>query len=52
MSMFAHLPLPGGERIEVRGLGVRVQIRPPYPLTPLSFAESPSPRRGEVEVRA
>jgi len=37
------LPLPGGERIEVRGLGDRGFSLPSYPLT------LPSPRRGEGE---
>jgi hypothetical protein len=39
------LPLPVGERIEVRGLGVSSLLL--CPLTPLSFAESTSPPRGE-----
>ena len=39
------LPLPAGERIEVRGLGA--SLLAPYALTPLAFGESPSPPRGE-----
>jgi hypothetical protein len=35
------LPLPGGERIEVRGLGFLAYSIASYPLT------LPSPRRGE-----
>ena len=35
------LPLPGGERIEERGLDAREYSRQPNPLT------LPSPRRGE-----
>jgi hypothetical protein len=46
MTMAAtHLPLPGGERIEERGLAVREFSLPSYPLT------LPSPRRGEGEAR-
>jgi hypothetical protein len=45
MTIFAtQLPLPGGERIEERGLGARESTQAPYPLT------LPSPRRGEGEV--
>ncbi len=37
----AVLPLPGGERIEERGLGLFANPRAPNPLS------LPSPRRGE-----
>jgi len=40
------LPLPGGERIEERGLGVGGFTRLSHPLT------LPSPRRGEGELSA
>jgi hypothetical protein len=40
-----QLPLPVGERIEVRGLGASLLAS--HALTPLAFGESPSPRRGE-----
>jgi len=40
----AMLALPGGERIEVRGLDMSELSRSPYPLT------LPSPLRGEGKV--
>jgi hypothetical protein len=47
MTMLAtQLPLPGGERIEERGLDACQLSLPPYPLT------LPSPHRGEGEVSA
>jgi len=42
-----RLPLPSGERIEVRGLDRVENLRASFALTPLAFGESPSPRRGE-----
>ena len=42
-----QLPLPVGERIEVRGFDGVENSPALYALTPLAFGESPSPPRGE-----
>jgi hypothetical protein len=48
--MHRALPLPGGERVGVRGFGsFRKILQHPNPLTLARFAHSTSPLRGEVK---